>query len=155
MSKKGMEEFVDAVRKDEALSSELATLITFLAQEKGHDVDEEDVREFLNDLPTARPLPGHGTPPGATTEAVGEEDDHGRLTTEAVGEDAWDRHGRPSVTLAIGEEDGRLPPGATTEAVGEEGRVRPRPTTSKVGEEGGRMSTMAMGEERGGRGPLR
>lgn len=135
MSKEGMEEFIDAVRKDASLRTELGTIIAFLAQERGHDVEEEDVQEFLNELPAARPLPGHDDvePPGLTTLALGEEEgDRDRIVTEAIGE------------------DGRVPPGATTEAVGEEGgRPRPRPSTEAVGEEGGRMSTMAVGEEGG------
>lgn len=120
MSTEGFQRFLQAAKRDRKLNDEFTAAVAAVARKSGFNVQAADIRDFLDALPAERPEgePVHG---GATTLALGEEDDKGR----------------PSVTLAIGEED---KPRATTMAVGEEGRKVDRLPPMTV-------TSMAIGEE--------
>jgi hypothetical protein len=166
MSKKGMDAFVEKLRKDKELSNDLAELIAIVAQEAGCDVAPEDVKQvLLGDTPSVRPLPPRSGPP-ISTQAIGEEDkvsprEEFPITSAMVGEE--DKRDRGVTTLAVGEEGKRPrddfpitsmmvgeedkkplprplpPPGPTTLAIGEEDKPSPRDDFP--------ISTMAVGEE--------
>ncbi|MBI1214645.1 MAG: Nif11 family protein [Alphaproteobacteria bacterium] len=120
MSKPSMNDFIKALRSDASLSDDFAKAVSALAKKSGFDVTEEDVRNFVDEQPVRRPLPGHG---GATTMALGEEGKPPR----------FDNDDMPSVTLAIGEEDGR--------------KKDPKPQPPKDDDWRRRVTTLAMGEE--------
>lgn len=120
MSTEGFQRFIHTAKRDWKLNDEFTAAVADFARKSGFNVDAQDVRDFLDTMPAERaenePVEG-----GATTLALGEEDEKGR----------------PSVTLAIGEEDNRR---ATTMAVGEEGRKVDRLPPMTV-------TSMALGEE--------
>ena len=123
MSITGFQRFIQTAKRDRKLNDEFTAAVAAVARKSGFNVQPADVRDFLDSLPAERAedAPHRIVDPSVTTQAVGEEDDKGR----------------PSVTLAIGEED---KPRATTMAVGEEGRKIDRVPPMTV-------TSMALGEE--------
>lgn len=128
MSKKSMRVFIENLRGNDKLAEEFAKAAATVARRHGYDVDEQDIKELMNRQPTGRPLP-----PG-----------EGKMTTLAVGEE--DKGLSPSVTCAIGEEDGGK---MTSAAVGEEEGAKKPPLRSTRAEDDGkrRATTQAVGEE--------
>ena len=170
MSKEGLKRFIETAQADSKLKADFAAAVAGFARTAGFNVDAADVAQALDDMPHARDgksgQDGYFEDRakdwddmykggGATTMALGEEDDaprtreeeptatsmalgeedkpQPRVTSQAIGEE--DEQGRPSVTLAIGEEDKKKPqpdpgkPRITTMAMGEEGNKprTPRP----------------------------
>lgn len=123
MSNEGFQRFIQAAKRDRKLNDEFTAAVSAIARKSGFNVQPADIRDFLDNLPAERAedLPRRIVDPTVTTQAMGEEDDKGR----------------PSVTLAIGEED---KPRATTMAVGEEGG-KPAPVPPMT------VTSMAIGEE--------
>jgi hypothetical protein len=159
MSKEGLKRFLDTAKREPQLKADFAAAVSDFARQAGFAVDATDVAALIDRTPRTRSgmdgyyedrahdhddmyggattqAMGEEEPrtrpeePVATTMALGEEDKkpEPRVTTQALGEE--DDKGRPSVTMAIGEEDKRKTPPSggprvTTLAMGEEGR-KPR-----------------------------
>jgi hypothetical protein len=161
MSQRGVKLFLDEMQKDPGLRAGFNLMIARLAQGRGFDVTEADIGENFSASFKPSAAPPAGRPktdfsklnPVMTTQAIGEEDFKGQDPNRAP----------PSVTCAIGEEDGKPAPGngpdqksSVTCAMGEEDKKPappkdgPRATTLALGEEGDRIRKPGVGTGGGG-----